>query len=87
MPFVLCGTQARKDIASVVGIRGTGTDVTFELVTEDGNAYWLGLSRSPPRLLWSWQQQRMYLIKPSRLNKLPTEGVVARLGVAPDLGP
>jgi len=56
-----------------------------------GMTHWLGLSRSPPRLDWSWQQQRIYLIKPSRLYKLPVEVVLVILRdamlVSKDVGP
>ncbi len=33
-----------------------------------------GLSRRPPLLVWSWQQQRIYRIRPSRLNRLSSAG-------------
>lgn len=48
--------------------------VYFEFVSKESkdmrkvHTYWLGLSRRPPRSK-SWQQQRMYLIRPSRLKK------------------
>lgn len=39
--------------------------------------YLLGLSRRPPRLVVSWQQDRMYRISPFRLNRLSEEASVA----------
>lgn len=45
-----------------------------------------GLSRRPPRLVWSWQQQRIYRIRPSRLYRLSSAGgrvLVVVVDVAP----
>ena len=37
-----------------------------------GTTYFPGLSRKPP--CWNWQQDRIYLVNPSRLYKLPMSG-------------
>lgn len=47
-----------------------------------------GLSRSPPRRLWSWQQQRIYRTRPSRLKSdSDAGGSRGRLGGSSSRGP
>lgn len=57
---------------------------------DEYQTYLLGLSRRPPRLEVSWQQDKMYRIKPFRLNKLSSaeEEVGVAVSVAsPSRGP